>query len=100
MAQQPPPYPHAKARPRAMMRPRFTLMMLYLFVFFFVFCLILVGPALWEVLQSMPPGPEQEEAARLAARDAAQGKLGLAFLLATAATGLGSYTGWLPGTQA
>ena len=82
-----------------MMRPRFTLMMLYLFAFFFTFCLILVGPALFEVLQTVPPGPEQEEAARLAAQEAAQGKLGLAFALAVAAVGLGSYSGWLPGTR-
>jgi hypothetical protein len=81
------------------MRPRFTLGMFYLFAFFFLFCMILVGPALWEVLQSMPPGPEQEEAARVAAREAARGKLGIAFGLATLATGVGMYKGWLPGTQ-
>jgi hypothetical protein len=81
------------------MRPRFTLGMLYLFGFFFLFCLILVLPALWDVLQSMPPGPEQQEAAREAARKAASGKLGLAFALATAATGIGMFKGWLPGTR-
>ena len=81
------------------MRPRFTLMMLYLFAFFFLFCLILVGPALWEVLQTVPPGPEQEEAAKRAAQEAARGKLGIAFVLAVAAVGIGSYSGWLPGTQ-
>lgn len=81
------------------MRPRFTLGLLYLFGFFFLFCLILVLPALWQVLHAMPPGPEQEAAAREAAREAARGKLGLAFALATAATGIGMYRGWLPGTQ-
>jgi hypothetical protein len=81
------------------MRPRFTLGMLYLFGFFFLFCLILILPALWEVLRSMPPGPEQQAAAEEAAREAAAGKLGLAFALATAATGLGMYRGWLPGTR-
>jgi len=85
-------------RARAVMRPRFTLMMLYLFAFFFLFCMILVGPALWHVLQSMPPGPEQEEAARVAAREAARGKLGIAFVLAVTATGIGVYQRWLPGT--
>jgi hypothetical protein len=81
------------------LRPRFTLLILYLFAFFFLFCLILVGPALWEVLHSMPPGPEQGAAARDAARQAAQGKLLLAFFLATAATGIAGYRGWLPGTR-
>jgi hypothetical protein len=81
------------------MRPRFTLLILYLFAFFFAFCLILVAPALWQVLHSMPPGPEQEAAAREAARRAADGKLLLAFFLATAATGIGGYRGWLPGAR-
>jgi hypothetical protein len=92
------PPPRLQRRPRPEMRPRFTLLMLYLFVFFFAFCLILVGPALWEVLQSMPPGPEQEAAAKEAARRAASGKLLIAFGLAVAATGIGAYRGWLPGT--
>jgi hypothetical protein len=82
------------------MRPRFTLGMLYLFGFFFLFCLVLVLPALFEVFRSMPPGPEQQQAAHEAAREAAGGKLGLAFALATAATGIGMFRGWLPGTQA
>ena len=81
------------------MRPRFTLLLIYLFAFFFLFCLILVVPALFEVLQTLPPGPEQEEAARIAAQEAASGKLGAAFLLATFATGVGLYKHWLPGTQ-
>ena len=81
------------------MRPRFTLGMLYLFAFFFLFCLILVGPALWEVFQNIPPGPEQEEAARVAAQEAIRGKLHIAFGLATLAAGAGMYKGWLPGPQ-
>jgi hypothetical protein len=81
------------------MRPRFTLLMLYLFAFFFAFCLILVAPALWEVLRSMPPGPEQEAAAKQAAQRAASGKLLMAFFLATAATGIAGYRGWLPGAR-
>ena len=85
---------------RAIMRPRFTLLLLYLFAFFFLFCLILVGPVLVEVLQTLPPGPEQEEAARIAAQEAASGKLGVAFVLAIIATGVGIYKRWLPGTQA
>ncbi len=88
-----------KRAQRAIMRPRFTLLMLYLFAFFFLFCMILVMPALFEVLRTLPPGPEQEEAARIAARDAASGKLGMALLLATVVTGVGLYKRWLPGTQ-
>lgn len=84
---------------RAVLRPRFTLTMLYLFGFFFLFCLVLVGPALWEVLVSMPPGPEQQEAAMRAAHEAASGRLGIAFALATAATGIGIYTRTLPGAR-
>lgn len=81
------------------MRPRITLALLYMFGFFFLFCLILVAPALVEVLRSMPPGPEQQEAARVAAQKAAQGKLGIAFALAAVLTGVGMLRGWLPGTR-
>ena len=91
--------PQRARRPRAVLRPRFTLTMLYLFGFFFVFCLILVAPALWDVLVSMPPGPEQEQAAMEAAREAARGRLGIAFALATAVTGIGIYGRWLPGAR-
>ena len=47
----------------------------------------------------MPPGPEQEAAAKEAARRAADGKLLFAFFLATAATGIAGYRGWLPGAR-
>ena len=39
-------------------KPRFTLGILYVMAFFFVYCFALAGPALWNVLQTVPPGPE------------------------------------------
>jgi len=43
-------------------RPRFTLSLLYLFGFFLLYCLLFVAPELYEVMQNVPTGPEQEQA--------------------------------------
>lgn len=77
--------------------PRFTLALLYFFGFFFVFCFALVAPELWRVLDSMPPGPEQEAAAQEAARTALQPRLGIALALALVTTGVGIWARVLPG---
>ena len=84
---------------RAVLRPRFTLLIFYLFGFFFLYCFALVAPALWEVFQSMPPGPEQEEAAKQAAQQAAAGRMGIAAVAAIVTTGIGMYKDLLPGTR-
>ena len=81
------------------MRPRFTLMILYLFGFFFLYCFLLVAPALWEVLTSLPPGPEQEEAARRAAKETIQPRLWIAVVAAVVTAGVGIHRGLLPGTR-
>jgi TctA family transporter len=81
-------------------KPRFTLGILYLMAFFFVYCFALAGPALWEVLQTVPPGPEQEEIAARAAQQALQSRVWIAFVAAVATTGLGMAKGLLPGTSA
>ena len=81
------------------MRPRFTLAILYLFAFFFGFCFVIVAPELWHVLQTVPVGPEQEEAARRLAQEAIQPRLHLAAALAVAATGAGMYYDALPGMK-
>ena len=82
-----------------MLRPRFTLLIFYAFGFFFLYCFALVAPALWDVLQSMPPGPEQEEAAKQAAQRVAAGRMGIAFVAAVVTTGIGLYKNLLPGTR-
>lgn len=80
-------------------RPFFTLAILYLFVFFFLYAFALVAPALWDVAQNVPPGPEQEQAAFEASRAAAQGRLLPAFLLAVATLVAGAKFRFLPGLR-
>ena len=81
------------------MKPRFTLAILYIFGFFFLYCFLLVAPALWEVLQSTPVGPEQEEVAAQVAKETIQPRLWIAFVAAVATVALGMSRGVLPGTR-
>jgi hypothetical protein len=93
-----PPTPRPRSRVPAF-QPRFTLMLLYLALFFFGFAFLLILPELLDVLASQPPGPEQEEAAKLAARKALEGRLVPVFLMALAAAGAGAYYRILPGMR-
>jgi hypothetical protein len=81
------------------MKPRFTLGILYVFGFFFLYCFLLVAPGLWEVLQSTPVGPEQEEVAAQVAKETIQPRLWIALVAAVATVALGMYRGVLPGTR-
>ncbi len=95
-----PAHPPPRRRPqRPTLRPRFTLSILYLFVFFMLYALLLVSPALFDVAQSLPPGPEQQEVARQVAKQAAQPRLWMAALAAVVTTGIGIYAGVLPGMR-
>jgi len=87
-------------RGSATFRPRFTLTILYFFAFLLLFCLAVAAPALYEVLRSTPPGPEQEAIAREAARRAVGPRLPIATLAALVATGIGIYARVLPGVRA
>jgi hypothetical protein len=78
-------------------RPRFTLSILYLFGFFFLYCLLLVAPSLWEVLQTVPTGPEQQEAAQQVAREVVRPRLLVAVVLSAVTTILGAHYRVLPG---
>jgi hypothetical protein len=80
-------------------KPRFTLGLIYLMGFFFAYCFALAGPALWDVLQTVPPGPEQEALASQAAQEAVQSKLWIAFAAAVVTTAAGMAKGLLPGTR-
>jgi ABC-type sulfate transport system permease component len=80
-------------------QPRFTLSLLYLFGFFLLYCLLFVAPELYEVLRNVPPGPEQEEAAREAAREAIRPRLLYALGAALFTTAVGARAGWLPGMR-
>jgi hypothetical protein len=73
--------------------------MIYILVFFFVYCFLLIAPALIEVLRTVPPGPEQELAARQVAQQVVQPRLWIALALAVATGGLGIAKGVLPGTR-
>ena len=77
-------------------RPRFSIGILYLVAFFFLFSFLQVLPDLVALLE-MPPGPNQELAAREAAQAATNPLASL--LLAVLATALGSYYSVLPGMK-
>jgi TctA family transporter len=93
-----PPYPSRP--PRTTFQPRFTLGLLYLIAFFLLYCLLLAAPALIEIANSVPPGPEQQEAAARAAKEAVQSRLWMAGLAALVTTAIGIRAGVLPGTGA
>jgi hypothetical protein len=78
-------------------RPRFTLSILYLIGFFFLYCLLLIAPSLLEVLQTVPPGPEQQEAAQQVAHDVVRPRLWVAVVLSALTTILGAHYRLLPG---
>ncbi len=89
-----------RRRPPQVFRPRFTVGLLYVFALFFLFCLMIIAPALYEVWQTVPPGPEQEAAAERAARAAMAGRLHVTFVAAMIVTAVGGYAGTLPGLRA
>jgi hypothetical protein len=76
--------------------PHATLAILYLFAFFLVYCAILIAPALWKVLVSIPPGPEQQAVAEQVARDTLRPRLLFAFLAALASVAVGTWKRILP----
>lgn len=78
-------------------RPVAALGLLYFAAFFFVFGLLLVVPELAEVLETMPPGPEQQVAAREAVHEAIRPRLPFALGLALLATAAGARFKLLPG---
>jgi len=88
-----------RRRAPALPRPFFTLALVYVFGFFFLYLLVLVAPALLEVMRSMPPGPEQQQAAERAAHAAAQGRVTLALLLSLLTVALGVWSRKLPGLR-
>lgn len=92
----PPPY---YRKVRSDFRPSFTLGILYLFGFFFVYCLLLVSPSLFEVLRTVPIGPEQEEVAKRVAQEVVRPRLPIALLLSALSTVAGAHFGLLPGMK-
>ena len=80
-------------------QPRFTLSLLYLFAFFLLYCLLFVAPELHAVMQNVPPGPEQEQAAQEAVRQAVGPRLPYALAAALATTVVATRAGWLPGLR-
>jgi ABC-type Fe3+ transport system permease subunit len=92
--------PAPRPRRTSAFEPRFTIMIAYLAVFFFVYCLALVSPALLEIANQPVSGPEQQQLAHDAARQAISGKLWIALLAATATVALGIWARVLPGLRA
>jgi hypothetical protein len=83
----------------AAFRPRFTLTILYFLAFLLLFCAALAAPALLDVLRNLPPGPDQQAAAREAARRAVSPRLPLAALAALVTTAVGAIARILPGLR-
>lgn len=80
-------------------RPRIALSLCYLCVFFILFALLAIAPELLRVLQEVPPGPAQEQAAREIAHASAGPRLPLAFAAALGCVAWGGRSGWLPGLR-
>lgn len=87
-------------------QPRFLAGMIYLVLFFLLYAGIAILPAMLEALGSLPPGPgelrpEEMEAARTVAREAASRTvLAIAFAGSLLTTVIGSYYRVLPGLRA
>ncbi len=73
--------------------------LIYLFGFFFLYCSLLIAPALYEVAQTLPPGPEQEEVAKRVAQQAVQPRLAIAIAASVFTTTLGAHFKVLPGLR-
>jgi hypothetical protein len=94
---QPLPPPRRRASP---FQPRFTITLFYLFGFFVLYALLLAAPALLEVFEKMPPGPEQEAMAKRVTQDALRApRIWVVAGLALITTALGARAGWLPGAR-
>ncbi|MFP6562883.1 MAG: hypothetical protein VCC02_00965 [Myxococcota bacterium] len=94
-----PTHPALRRRAPAF-RPRFTLGLLYLVGFFFFFSILLLVPALVDVLENVPPGPEQEAIAKQVARHTVRPLLPVAAGLSLLSTLLGAHFEVLPGMRA
>jgi ABC-type sulfate transport system permease component len=91
----PPPAYYRKVGPT--FQPRFSLGILYLFAFFFLYCLFLIAPSLMAVLETVPTGPEQQQAAEDVAREVIQPRLWIAVVLSAVTTVAGAHFHLLPG---
>ena len=80
-------------------QPRFALLLLYFVAFFFAFAMVLILPELLDVLEHVPTGPEQEQAAQQVAHAVAGPRLLAAFLMATGSVAVGAYYKILPGMR-
>ncbi len=94
-----PPSP-PRRKPAPVFRPRFLLSLMYLAAFFVFYCFVLMAPELFEVLQSVPTGPEQERLAEQVARETLAPRLPVAIALSLATVGLAAYYQRLPGLRA
>ncbi len=91
--------PHPTRSPRPAFQPRFTIGLFYLVAFFMLYGLVLAAPALIEVANTVPPGPEQQAIAKQAAKEAVQSRLWMAGVAAVVTVALGIRAGVLPGTR-
>jgi Na+-transporting methylmalonyl-CoA/oxaloacetate decarboxylase gamma subunit len=76
-----------------------VLTLVYFAAFFLLFALILVVPEMARVLESTPPGPEQQEAAQELVHAVFRPRLPIAIALAIGATAAGIWFKVLPGLR-
>jgi len=91
------PAPQTKRRAPVLPRPFFTLAIVYVLVFWFAYLFALAAPTMLEVRSALPDGPAQERAAMEATRNALDGRVTPALLLALATVVAGAWTKKLPG---
>ncbi len=80
-------------------RPAAVLSLFYFAGFFMLFGMLLVFPELMRVLESTPPGPEQQKAAEELVHAVFRPRLPFAVALAIAATAAGIWFKALPGLR-
>ena len=80
-------------------RPRFTIGIAYLVGFFFLYAILLLIPAMTDVLANVAPGPEQEEIAKEVAQRTFRPLLPVAAGLSLISTLLGAFFEILPGLR-
>lgn len=93
-----PSLPPRSSRP-PVYRPRALLGLLYLLGIFLVISLLSILPEMMRILETTPPGPEQEELAKRVAEEAFRPRLYFTMTLAVLLTAGGGYLGVLPGLK-
>ena len=80
-------------------QPRMAIGIIYWLTFFVIICLLIALPELLEILERVPDGPAQEEAAAAAMRRILNTRIYYALAGSIAVTGVAAYLEVLPGMR-